>query len=63
MTNAEVKKWIELSKLSKDEIFSILVAYDEYVFQISQEEFAGEPVGVLEFYDNDYQEYVKGVVS
>lgn len=62
MTNAEAKKWVELSKLSKNEIFSLLVAYDEYVFQIVNEN-QSEPVGVLEFYDNDYQEYVKGVVS
>lgn len=51
--------WQELSELSHDELFKLLVAYDEYVYQVVNEN-QSEPVGVLEFYQYDYKEYVKG---
>lgn len=51
--------WQELSELSHDELFKLLIAYDQYVYQVVNEN-EGEPVGVLEFWQNDYQEYVKG---
>lgn len=53
------KIWTEIMSLPKKEILSLLVAYDEYVYQICVEN-EGEPVGVCEFYTYDYQDYVKG---
>lgn len=55
----ENKTWEEITKLPRKEILSLLVAYDEYVYQICVEN-EGEPVGVCEFYEYDYQDYVKG---
>lgn len=51
--------WCDIKKLPPKEILRLLIAYDEYVFQIVHEN-QSEPVGVPEFYQYDYQEYVKG---
>lgn len=51
--------WQELSELSHDELFKLLMAYDQYVYQVVNEN-EGVPVGVLEFYQYDYQEFMKG---
>lgn len=52
-------KWQELRDLPHEELFQLLMAYDEYVYQVVNEN-QSEPVGVLEFYQYDYKEYVKG---
>ena len=52
-------KWQELRELDHEELFQLLIAYDEYVYQVVNEN-QREPVGVLEFYQYDYKEYVKG---
>ena len=52
-------KWQELRELDHEELFQLLLAYDEYVYQVVNEN-QSEPVGVLEFYQYDYKEYVKG---
>lgn len=49
----------EIKKLPKAELIDLLFAFDEYVYQVIYEN-QSEPVGVCEFYQNDYQEYVKG---
>lgn len=56
----ENKIWDKIIKLPRKELISILAAYDEYVYQVCTEN-ESEPVGVCEFYEYDYQEYVKGV--
>ena len=55
----EDKVWVDIKQLDRSELLSLLVAYDEYVYQVIHEN-EGEPVGVPEFYQYDYQEYVKG---
>lgn len=55
----ENKTWRKIIILPKREIIDLLAAYDEYVYQVCVES-EGEPVGVCEFYEYDYQEYVKG---
>lgn len=50
------KKWEEIKSLSKEEMFALLSAYDKYVYGYYQEHDEGEPVGVLEFFDNEFQE-------
>lgn len=55
----ENKTWEEIIKLPRKELISLLVAYDEYVYQVCVENESG-PVGVCEFYEYDYQDYVKG---
>ena len=49
----------ELKNLPKDELIKLLLAYSDYVQQVVSEN-EGEPVCVAEFYEYDYQEYVKG---
>lgn len=49
----------EILKLPRDELAKLLFAYGDYVYQVVNEN-EGEPVCVEEFYENDYQEYVKG---
>lgn len=44
----------EITNLEQEELLDLLWAYDEYVRQIITEN-EGEPVGVKEFYENDYQ--------
>lgn len=55
----ENKTWRKIIILPKREIIDLLAAYDEYVYQICSEN-NSQPVGVCEFYEYDYQEYVKG---
>ena len=57
----EDKKWGDIKSLSREELLKLLMAYDAYVWEIVNEN-EGEPVGVCEFYEYDYQEYVKGNV-
>lgn len=52
------KVWDEIKKLDPQEWLILLRAYDAYVFEIVREN-NGEPVGVPEFYEYDYQEYAK----
>ena len=49
----------ELIGLPKDELVDFIAAYSDYVQQIVSEN-EGEPVCAAEFYEYDYQEYVKG---
>ena len=49
----------EIMRLPRKELLSLLIAYDEYVYQVVHEN-ESEPVGVCEFYEYDYKEYVKG---
>lgn len=55
----EDKVWVEIKELQREALLDLLMAYDEYVYQIIHEN-EGEPVGVPEFYQYDYKEYVKG---
>ena len=49
----------EIRGLPRKDLISVLFAYDEYVYQIYRE-CEGEPVGICEFYEHDYKEYMKG---
>ena len=53
------KTWEEIMNLPRKELINLLAAYDEYAYQIVVEK-QSEPVGVCEFYEYDYQDYVKG---
>lgn len=54
----ENKVWDKIKKLDREELLILLQAYDAYVFEIVREN-NGEPVGVPEFYEYDYQEYAR----
>ena len=45
----------DFNELSKEELLDIIWAYDDYVQQVITEN-EGEPVCLLEFVNNDYQE-------
>lgn len=55
----ENKKWGDIKSLPREELLELLMAYDAYVWEIINEN-QGEPVGVCEFYEYDYKDYVKG---
>ena len=48
----------DFNELEREELLNIIWAYDDYVQQVIEEN-EGEPVCLLEFVNNDYQEYVK----
>lgn len=48
----------EINELNKDELFDLLCCYDGYVWQVIHEN-EGEPVGVAEFFENDYQDILE----
>lgn len=45
----------DFNELSREELLDIIWAYDDYVQQVINEN-EGEPVCLLEFVNNDYQE-------
>lgn len=49
----------EIKQLPREELLDLLFAYDEYVYEIIVEN-ESTPVGLCEFYEYDYKDYVKG---
>jgi hypothetical protein len=50
-----------LQKLSKDELISLLISYNNYIINFYENlEYYNDsvPVCVMEFYDNEYQEEI-----
>jgi hypothetical protein len=48
---------MDWSKLTKRELIDLIEAYDEYIYNDGEEwGHDRQPVGIEEFYDNEYQE-------
>ena len=48
----------QFEDLSKEELLNFMGAYDIYIDNFDYA--SGEPVCMLEFYDNEYQDIIKG---
>ena len=46
----------EIAKLSESEVIRFLEAYDGYVFEVCDRDDGSQPVGIAEYYSNDYQQ-------
>jgi hypothetical protein len=48
---------MDLLKLTKMELIALISAYDKYIYNDGEEwDKDRQPIGILEFYDNEYQE-------
>jgi len=49
----------EINQLERDELLELLWKYDEYVQTISERNDGSQPVCLMEYYQNDFQEYLE----
>jgi hypothetical protein len=45
----------EIAKMSESEIINFLESYDSYVFEVCDREDGSQPVGIAEYFTNDYR--------